>query len=56
MSYKNELLSQIEKYSKQYPQIAPQLARVKREVEATDDKVALQAIATQAWSELKKLV
>ena len=39
-----------------YPQIASELSRVEKQINATDDKAELQAIATQAWTSLKKKI
>ena len=54
--YKQELLSQVSKYSKLYPQIASQLANVKEQIEATEDETKLRSIATKAWLNLKSKV
>ena len=52
--YKQELLSLITKYSRQYPIIKEDLAKIKLKLDNTNDEDEMREIASKAWPRLRK--
>ena len=52
--YKQELLSLITKYSRQYPIIKEDLAEIKSKLDNINDENEMWEIASEAWPRLRK--